>query len=104
MKRWVLWFCSILLTVCIFAAAGPAGAEEAAAPEEMYEYRLLDSGEAEIIAYHGDETEIVIPETLGGNPVGSIGENAFHGHSMTSVIIPEGVKAIGNYAFSWCDF
>ena len=72
MKRWVLWFCSILLTVCIFTAAGPAGAEGAADPEKMYQYRLLESGEAEITAYSGEETEIVIPETLGGNPVGSI--------------------------------
>ena len=69
----------------------------------MYEYRLLDSGEAEIIAYNGNETDVVIPETLEGHSVGSIGENAFRSYFTTSVIIPEGVKAIGNFAFSWCE-
>ncbi len=46
---------------------------------------------------------VVIPSTLGGYPVTSIGHRAFTAcSSLTSVVIPEGVTSIGNDAFSGC--
>ncbi|MDE7121110.1 MAG: leucine-rich repeat protein, partial [Oscillospiraceae bacterium] len=47
--------------------------------------------------------EVVIPETIEGLPVTSIGENAFWVcTSVTSVEIPDSVKNIGKHAFSGC--
>ncbi|MDE5768417.1 MAG: leucine-rich repeat protein [Oscillospiraceae bacterium] len=47
--------------------------------------------------------EVVIPETIEGLPVTSIGENVFWVcTSVTSVEIPDSVKNIGKYEFSGC--
>ena len=47
--------------------------------------------------------EIVIPSTLGGYPVTSIGDEAFHKRTdLTSVYIPSSVTSIGDYAFADC--
>ena len=46
---------------------------------------------------------IVIPETLGGYPVTSIGDEAFYDCiSLTSITIPNSVTSIGDGAFLCC--
>ena len=48
--------------------------------------------------------ELVIPDTIEGNPVTSIGESAFSQcKSLTSITIPDGVTSIGLQAFFHCD-
>jgi hypothetical protein len=47
--------------------------------------------------------ELVIPDTIEGNPVTSIGGYAFEGcPSLTSITIPDGVTSIGVQAFRGC--
>ena len=47
--------------------------------------------------------KLVIPATIGGNPVTSIGERAFlRCTSLTSITIPDSVTSIGNQAFRGC--
>ena len=46
---------------------------------------------------------ITIPSMLGGCPVTSVGNYAFHGcNGLMSVMIPSSVTRIGRYAFSGC--
>ena len=48
-------------------------------------------------------TDLVIPGTLGGNEVASIGKEAFKGNqTITSVTISEGITSIGYSAFENC--
>ena len=43
-----------------------------------------------------------IPASIDGTPVRAIGDNAFEGTSFSSVVLPDGVKEIGWFAFSGC--
>ena len=61
-----------------------------------------------ITGYSGDETEVVIPETVNVDgdeiPVRTIGNSAFiENDKITCVSIPDTVTAIGNSAFYDCD-
>ena len=75
-----------------------------------YEYLLWEDGTADITAYNGTETEIRIPETLGGHPVYSIGVNTVDGtefpfrgnETLTRVEIPGSIKQITWIAFCGC--
>lgn len=74
-----------------------------------YDY-ILDSSsnlpEAGVIitAYHGQEADLVIPESLDGHRVNVIGEKAFQGNTyIKSVKIPDSVLLIGPQGFSQCN-
>ena len=86
-----------------------------------------DGTYAEVIAYNGTATKILIADTYNGLPVKniykeafrnndsivsvaipdsvtSIGDSAFAGCiSLTSVVIPDSVETLGAYAFAYCD-
>ncbi|MCT4507784.1 MAG: leucine-rich repeat domain-containing protein [Tepidibacter sp.] len=53
-----------------------------------------------ITGYSGTETEIVIPSTIKGETVTSIGLSAFKNKGLTSVDIPDTVETIEMYAFA----
>ena len=68
--------------------------------------RKLDDGTLEITRYTGGSKNISVPENIKGVPVSSIGDRAFSDEEGTlglkSVVIPDSVNNIGNYAFNCC--
>lgn len=68
------------------------------------DYIIKDTnGGVEIMRYIGFDTDVVIPQTLGGLSVVSIGEAAFMDlKEMASIVIPNGVTRIRDDAFSGC--
>lgn len=72
---------------------------------DNYQYKI-DNGTITIEKYLGSDTNIVIPSTINGMPVKSIGSYAFafsnNAKSITSVTIPYGVTQISDYAFNAC--
>lgn len=57
-----------------------------------------------ITQYNGNETDVVIPDTIDGRPVTIIGENSFKENlQIKSVTIPDTVKTIESSAFYHCD-
>lgn len=53
----------------------------------------------------GDETggEVIqIPETVRGIPVGALGRKSFAGRKISGVILPKGIKSVGDAAFCEC--
>ena len=60
---------------------------------------------AAVVQYQGTKYEghIVLPSTVNGYSVTSIGEYAFQNcTNLTSITIPEGVTSIGSSAFYYC--
>ncbi|MEK5209630.1 leucine-rich repeat protein [Psychrobacillus sp. FSL H8-0510] len=55
--------------------------------------------EVTITDYLGVGTDVVIPAYIQGNPVAYIGNSAFKGNNLKSVILPEGIKTIASNAF-----
>jgi hypothetical protein len=68
--------------------------------EAVFQIRTNDDGSLTIINYVGEDTQLVIPASIGGKAVTVIGENAFEKKQLTSVVIPGSVKYIGTAAFS----
>lgn len=65
-----------------------------------YTYTVSDDREVTITSYNGNDANLLLPDTLGGYPVTTIGDNAFYQcYSLISVTIPNGVTSIGDGAF-----
>ena len=74
--------------------------------ELQLEYEELDDGTVEITRFvSSSSTDIELPSVIDGKSVTSIGDRAFDGYNiencsnLTSIIIPDSVTSIGNYAF-----
>lgn len=81
------------------------GLESAADLEAKADYTYLKrEGGIAITTYRGKDQEVVIPETIDGQPVVEIGDNAFNrsypgDRQITKVSIPASVATIGARAF-----
>ena len=62
----------------------------------------IDNGRVTILRYTGNATAVNIPRDVEGYPVTAIGEAAFRGTAVTSVILPDTVTDLGWFAFADC--
>ncbi|MBO7302792.1 MAG: leucine-rich repeat domain-containing protein [Clostridia bacterium] len=71
--------------------------------EGVFKYAVYDDETAIITEHTGGETEIVVPDTLGGYPVVAIGAGAFYENEVaTSVKFGASLEIIGASAFGEC--
>ena len=71
------------------------------AEENGYIYTIRD-GKAYIFLYEGSESNITLPQTLGGYPVCGVDKRAFMGTGIVSVILHVGIESVGIEAFANC--
>ncbi len=55
-----------------------------------------------LTGWNGTAKTLVIPLTIGGKPVTAIADGAFRDCELENVTIPDGVRAVGWFAFSGC--
>ena len=82
--------------------SGTAVAEGDSATRGDYIYKVVEGG-VEISKYIGNDTDVVIPDTISGQKILAIGEGAFADrYTLKSVDIPDTVVTIGKNAFRRC--
>ena len=85
----------------IASSSTPSTENEAPLESQYFGFGYkIQNDEITITSYSGSSTELIIPASIGGLPVVSIGDNAFENSSLVSVSIPETLKSIGWFAFS----
>ena len=96
--------CAILISctlVCFPVASFAAEPEDDIT--DVLRYVVLEDGTAEISYYDSLTPEFIIPESIDGYTVTSIGKKAFKGcHALKTVTIPDTVTVINNQAFDQC--
>lgn len=67
--------------------------------ENGFTWETVDGVSYTITGYNGSDTNITIPSSIDGHAVTKIGDNSFKDKALTSVVIPNTVTSIGNFAF-----
>lgn len=66
----------------------------------VYAYTTSADGSVVIDGYKGSNKTPIIPATLNGNEVTSIGDSAFQNKPVTSVTLPDSIKTLGSDVFA----
>ena len=113
-KKFLAVLLAGVLTVGIPQAAFATGAETTDSETTTEESRIktstdglwkyiIDEGKLILSSYLGDETEVVLPTEIDGQPVSAMGDIAFNGNEkVEKVTIPDNYQHIGRLAFSGC--
>jgi len=83
---------NLIMILCLFICMAALAQNES---------DFVFDGNGTITGYTGQSTELVIPAYISGISVAAIGNRAFMGRGLTSVVIPSGVTSIGEEAFSY---
>ena len=81
------------------AAQKPENAVEE--EKAIFHYRV-ENNYACVTKYEGNATMVTLPEVLDGYPVRGIDDRAFEGAEFTTMILPQGLRKIGWFAFYDC--
>ncbi len=94
--------CILLVIVFVFLSSSAFAEQYENFNKEGDFYYAEINGAIRIMLYDGVGGDVVIPPAIAGKPVTSIGYAAFAITDITSVIIPDSVTKIRNYAFAYC--
>ena len=83
------------------SAAGCAGSGDNVTSSGLT-YSIKSDGTLTITGYEGTSGSVVVPSTIEGRTVTTIGSSAFYGLNITSVTLPSTIKEIWYAAFQYC--
>ncbi|MCL2193294.1 MAG: leucine-rich repeat domain-containing protein, partial [Treponema sp.] len=92
---------TVLGLVAILAVFSACATQQQVTPEKNFSIRLIENGTAvEITGFRKHSvSDLIIPSSIQGLPVVSIGDTAFFNKQIATVFIPPTVRRIGNGAF-----
>lgn len=107
-KKIIISLAAVMLcATVILIACLSLGKSEAPARETFFEgdikYSVRDDGKIQIEGYAGNDSELVIPSTIGGKSVLSIADGAFAESDFISVTLGSFITHIGEMAFAECN-
>ena len=107
MKKLILTFAAAvaLITAAVpFSASAESEVKTSAVNGAVYSYTGWDSPEMTITitGVSGVSGSLTIPDSIDGYMVTAIGNKAFYGRDISSVVIPDTVTGIGDGAFKGC--
>ncbi len=74
---------------------------KSAAPERNFEFEEKNGG-VTVTEYIGSDPDVTVPAVLNGLPVLTVGENAFRGKKVKTVVLSEGIRTLDWFAFYGC--
>ncbi len=96
---------AVVLLVSVLLFGCETTDKKAGDKEGLYTYRVEEGGAILVDVDDAITGTVVLPDTLGGCPIVTIGEEAFDDCAyMTSLTIPDSVVAIGDWAFIECTY
>ncbi len=99
MKKTIAVFLTVLTIFSLFAFCVSAKEKTV----NGFTFRVIDENCIAITGYDGNDTSLVVPETIGKRVVLEINDEAFaFDKKITSVSLPKSVKTIGDKAFCGC--
>lgn len=70
-----------------------------------WSYTLRENGEVILREYNGTEEKVTVPAQIDGHPVTELYDYAMRGNAFVrEVLVQEGVRCIGSFAFAACSF
>ncbi len=98
--------CTLLALVLLLSCIPMAGCttEPKPNPATDFEYQVRDDGGIEITKYIGESDQVIIPQTIDSKDVTAIGEHAFAGMNIVSLVMPDTVIYIYPCAFQNCEY
>ncbi|GFP75534.1 leucine-rich repeat protein [Clostridium fungisolvens] len=101
-KKRGISFILVLISLFVSFSATPVFAATTGTDANGFTWQSDDGVTYSITGYNGSDKNIVIPSSIDGHTVTSIGSNAFREKPLTSVVIPDTVTSIGGFAFYYC--
>ena len=100
MKR-ILWISALILLLTALTAAACA-AEPGAYENDAWRYTVTEDGAVRLDRYLGDSDSVTVPVVIDGAVVKEL-HYTFAGLPVRKVVLPAGMREIGEYAFCGCE-
>lgn len=105
MKKIMSLLLSVLMLFTTITAVPFVGCakEQSVKKYGIFIYKEISKNEVEIVASDLNASNVTVPSKINGKKVTVIGENAFYGSSMKSIVVPDTVTEIKSWAFFKCE-
>ncbi|MBQ1256461.1 MAG: leucine-rich repeat domain-containing protein, partial [Clostridia bacterium] len=100
MKKLIVVVLALMLLIAIYGFSEENSIKAEPFETEEFKCAFLSEDTIEITSYKAKNTDVVIPAQINGYSVVSIGSRAFSNRRVETVVMPDSITTIGDYAFT----